>query len=291
MTRRLGPLLRGALAVAALAWTSAFGSGTALAQGLATVSGSTHEQTENPLGSPPGTRWRNGRERWFLSSRVDGGFFFLRPRVSVGYGRPHYSWTGLDVVPIVSTSAVGGYGGLRIERDFFTFRVGSLYQYSFNRSYLPRQESYDRRDIDLLVGERASYVLGDSELEFYVPFGAFRFRSETQAIYAGLIPDERRLYLDTMWVVIGPGVTLRQRVGFEYFLEFADVGFTPAAELVWLEERAETVLRVGFQARWLLADEFQLRTSVLPVVLSPDSLGRASGDVLEVALRWAWATE
>ncbi len=261
------------------------------AQGLATVSSTSREAVDNPIGSPPGSRWRVGKERWFVSSRVDGGFFFLRPRVSLGYGKPHYSWTGIDLVPIVSTSAIGGYGGFRLERDFFSLRTGALYQYSYNRSYLPEQASYDRRDIDLLDGPRASYLLGDSELEFYLPIGVFRFRSETQAIYAGLMPDDRRLYLDTMWVVIGPGLTFRQRIGFEYFFEFADIGLTPLAEIVWLEERSETVVRAGFQARWLLSDEFQLRTSALPVFLSPDTLGRASGDVLEIALRWAWATE
>jgi len=35
-----------------------------------------------------------------------------------------------------------------------------LYQYSFNRSYLPVAESYDRRDIDVLDGPRAQLALG-----------------------------------------------------------------------------------------------------------------------------------
>jgi hypothetical protein len=191
----------------------------------------------------------------------------------------------------VSTSALGGYVGGRIEGDFFELRTGMLYQYSFNRSYLPEAPSYDRRDIDVIEGPRAEYWLSDSELEVYVPLGRFRLRSQTQLVFAGGMPDDHYLYVDTLWVVAGPGLTIRAQLGLEWFVPGTNIGITPAAEVVWLDTRETTVVRAGAQVRWLLSDEFEVRTTILPVLYSIDQLGRASGDVLEVSLRWRWASK
>lgn len=259
----------------------------AAAQGYATGPG---DSSANPLGSTPGARWSRGPARWFLAGRVDVGFFFLRPRFSAGYGQPHHLWLGLDAAPIVSTSAVGGYFGGRIEDKFFEVRSGMLYQYSFNRSYLPAAPSYGRRDIDVLEGPRAQYWLWDSELELYYPIGKLRLRSQTQPVFAGGLPEDHYLYIDTLWVVAGPGLTLRQRLGVEFFWPGTNIGITPSAEMLWLQERDAFVVRVGAQVRWLLSDELEARTTILPVIYSPDQLGRTGGDVFEVALRWRWAT-
>jgi hypothetical protein len=261
----------------------------ASAQGSSTGPGDSADRT--PLGSVPGSRWSRGTNRWFIASRLDIGFFFLRPRLSAGFGKPHYSWVGVDATPILSTSAVGGYTGVRAEGKYFEARTGTLYQYSFNRSYLPAAPSYGRRDIDVLEGPRAQYWMWDSELELYLPLGAVRLRSQTQTVFAGGMPDDHYLYVDTLWVVAGPGMTVRQQIGIEFFLRGTNIGITPAAEFLWLDARNTSVVRVGAQLRWLLSDEFEVRTTILPVVYSLDHLGRASGDVLEIALRWRWASK
>lgn len=261
---------------------------TAFAQGFATSPGNS---PTNPLGSAPGSRWRNATDRWFIASRLDAGFFFLRPRLSAGYGKPHFRWMGIDTVPILSTSAVGGYLGARVEMGSFEVRSGALYQFSFNRSFLPEQETYGRRDIDILRDQRAQYWLWDSELEVYAPLGPVKVRYEAQPLLSGGFPEDTNLYLDSMWVVIGPGLTLRQRIGFEFFLRGTNIGLTPLAEVIWLDDRDVAVVRAGLQVRWLLSDELQVRTSILPVIKSPDTLGRTGGDVLEVSMRWLWATD
>lgn len=273
---------RALLVLALLFWPRA-----SWAQGLATMPGAGFQ---SPLGSPPGARWSTGRDRWFVSGRIDAGFLFLRPRVSAGYGRPHYDWIGLDLVPTVAFTAAGGYAGARMEGRFLQIRTGLLYQYSFNRSYLPAAPSYDLRDLDVLDGPRASYFLWDSEADLYFPLGSVRLRYQIQPVVADGIPEDHALYLDNLRVVAGPGITLRQRAGVEFFWPGTTIGISPEVEIVWLEARSSVVVRAGGTCRWLLSDEFEVRTAFLPVWSSPDQLGRASGDVLEFALRWRWAT-
>ena len=246
---------------------------------------------EHVLGSVASTRWRNAPQRWFAAGRVDLGFFFFRPRFSAGYGQPHYRWIGLDLVPLISPSAGGSYAGVRLEESWLELRTGLLYQYSFNRSLLEARESYDKRDIDLITAERAQYLLWDSEIELNVTLGKFSFLSETQPIYTGNLPDGRYVYLDSLAVVAASGWTLRQRVGLEWFLPNTYLGVAPMAEALWLDERSTVIVRAGVQLRLVLSEEVQVRTTLLPVVTSPDHLGRAGGDVLEISVRYLWATE
>lgn len=271
------------LLLLSLLWSSAAG-----AQGLATAPGAGFQ---SPLGSPPGARWSTGRDRWFVAGRIDGGFLFLRPRVSAGYGRPHYDWIGLDLVPTVAFTAAGGYAGVRVEGRFTQFRTGMLYQYSFNRSFLPIAATYDLHDLDVLEGPRAGYHQWDSEAEVYVPFARTRLRYQIQPVVMGDVPEDHYVYLDNLRVVAGPGLTLRQRVGMEFFWPGTSIGITPEVEVLWLDARNVFIIRAGAQIRWLLSDEFEVRTTFLPTFVGPDRLGRANSDVLEFALRWRWATE
>lgn len=265
-----------------------FSSGLAWGQGLETMPGAGFQ---SPLGSPPGARWSTGRDRWFVAGRVDGGFLFLRPRVSVGYGRPHFDWIGLDLVPTVQFSAAGGYAGANMEGRFLEIRSGVLYQYSFNRSFLPAAPSYDLQDLDTLDGPRASYFLWDSEFDLYFPIEPVRLRYQVQPVVAYGIPEDHYLYFDSLRVISGRGLTLRQRIGVEFFWPGTTIGIAPEVEVVWLHERSAAVFRAGGTIRWLLSDEFEVRTSFLPAFVSPDRLGRANSDVLEFALRWRWATD
>jgi len=46
--------------------------------------------------------WSKQSARWFVSSEIDTGFLYVRPRFSAGYGRPHDLWVGVDTNPIFS---------------------------------------------------------------------------------------------------------------------------------------------------------------------------------------------
>src|SRR5690606_30020735 len=74
-----------------------------------------------PVTSPPATGgteqavvgryWELGRPRPFLAATVDAGLIYLRPRFTAGYGRPHWSWIGVEADPNVGVGGLGYYSG------------------------------------------------------------------------------------------------------------------------------------------------------------------------------------
>lgn len=237
--------------------------------------------------------WGPKPKRWFIASRVDGGYAFFRPRVSVGYGTPHHVWGGFDVNPLVSTSSGGGYAGLRWDAQFFEVRSGVVYLQNFSRSVLPRREFYDGRDINTRIGPNAEYLAWDSEVELKMPVGPLRFVAEAQLFYLLNIPEGFNVFVDPLRVVMAPDFAIRQVYSLHFPLDSPEglvVG--PAVEPIWLPGRGEDawIWRAGLTARWPLYDDVELRADLLPVVSGPDNLGRAGSDFLEIMVRWYWAT-
>src|SRR5436190_10279915 len=68
--------------------------------------------------------WATLPPRQFVATTVDVGFVYLRPRLSLGYGRPFTEWIGVDANPIASQNGLGVYGGLRLEIPHLDLRFG-----------------------------------------------------------------------------------------------------------------------------------------------------------------------
>jgi len=253
-------------------------------------------EPESPLDHRPEAQWIPTWEpdppRWFFATRFDVGYPFIRQRLSLGYGRPHRHWVGLDLTPIIGGSDGGGYAGIRYDAGWLDVRTGALYLYSFNRSFLPPQAAYDRRDIDTRRGENAQFVTWDSEVTVEAPIGPLRFITETQSVYLRRAQEDQFVYVAALGVVAGRGVSLRQQLTLVYPFEpvaFFSIG--PSAEVVWIEARApELVFRAGAEMHWHLYRDLEVQSEIMPVVHSPDQLGFEAGQVLEVQLRWRWAT-
>ncbi len=238
--------------------------------------------------------WSTGPSRWFVSTKSDVGFAYLRPRLATGYGRPHYTWGGVEANPILSSTATGGYAGLHLEHPVAELRGGALYFYSFRRSFLPLQDSYDRRDVELIIdGQRANYVAWSAELELNIPIGFGEIHGESEGIRVARAPRERATYLESIPAVIHGRWAVRQQVGYSFPIR-AISGFSLGAvgEAIYIPERDNTLIwRGGAIVRWWLYDTLQLRVTFIPVISSPDRLGLQGGDFGEVGLRHYWASK
>ena len=241
--------------------------------------------------APAGNPWRQGRVRPFLSTRVDLGFVFLKPRVSLGYGRPHDVWVGLDVNPLISFEGVGAWGGLRGTLGWLDLRVGARYQYTFSRSFLAQKGLYNKDDIEDRAGPSSSYVSLEAELTLDFPLGPGSLSSELAITYITGVSEGFNVYEETLKVVAKPPWVWRGRLSYMLPLDrdkVFNVGLT--AELVGVPRRDLTTLRGGLLASVRLMRSLEARLTFMPVWHSEDDLGSAGSDLLLVGIRHRWAT-
>jgi hypothetical protein len=235
--------------------------------------------------------WERGDPRPFVSTTIDGGYLYLRPRLSLGYGIPFSSWVGLDVNPIVTSSGLGAYGGIRLQLPWFDLRVGARPFMAFQHNYLDPQASYSTVDLDTVTGRKSRYVTLEAELSGAIPAGPGGILFVLTASSVQGVPAGEFVYEETLRVITSPPAIYRARTGYAMRLGregAAKVGVV--GEVLELPDRHAQVWRAGVVASFAIDDHLEaLALLVLPVA-SPDSIGIAGGDFGELGLRYRWAT-
>ncbi len=230
-----------------------------------------------------------GPPRWFVASSVDLGYKYVRPRLNLGRGVPFGQWIGVDLNPLVSSFAVGGYGGIRIASPVVNLRSGAMYVVSFDRSFLPIRPSYDRHQSETRVDdESAKYWAFTTEMTLNIPVAGGNLNSETETLGVVGVPKDRYVFVDTLSVVAAGVWVLRQRLAYTYpAFGLPGLMVGGGGEVLVLPERDELVWRAGPLARWWLSETLGARFALMPVVASPDSLGLIGAE-FELGIRWLW---
>ena len=261
---------------------------------MATASiGHAQEVTEESFNEPRFDAWP---PCWFISTSTDLGVLYLRPRVSFGWGVPHTSWVGLDINPVLSTTAPGGYIGFRLHLDHFDFRIGSRASYSLKRSALIPKNSYTEDEVFIRPSERldprSAYVAGESEVTFDVPLGPGSIGGELAGTLIGFSPEDRFVFEERLRVVVDPPWVVKARLGYEipFSVKTVRVRLQPAGEILFAKSRDEPTVRAGVLLNFPLAPRLSIRANYLATVSSPDQLGFTGNNFGEVTLRWRWAT-
>ncbi len=249
--------------------------------------------------------WFLTRERGFISGAIDVGFLYLRPRFSLGYGKPNFHWVGIDANPIIAISNVGAYLGLRYARPFFDVRVGGRYVVNRGRSYLPQcvaadengepcagPDEYGTRAIYYRNESSASYLSLEAEVTLSLPLpNRDRIVSESSITYVDRVPEDQLLYEDRLRVILAPPWVWRQRIGYELRLGPRDamrIGFI--AEAIGVPKRELVVLRGGITLRINVSRTVQVRATWIPVLAGRDELGILGGDFGLLGMRYRFAT-
>ncbi len=237
--------------------------------------------------------WSEGAPRTFLATTLDVGWVYLRPRASLGYGKPFSSWIGIDANPLIIGTGLGAYGGLRLALPRFDLRVGPRYFASFNRNYLNPQQSYNRVDLDSTVGNPSRVITYEAEAEASLPAGPGDMVALGSVSYVTGVPNGQLVFEETLHVIVAPPLVWRARGG--YVLRFGSArqhSIGIVGEILDVPKRDDSrTIRVGPVVRIVLSRRVEVRGSFVPTVVSPDHIGLIGGDFTELGFRYRWATE
>jgi hypothetical protein len=235
--------------------------------------------------------WDRGNMRLFAATTIDLGYLYLRPRLTLGYGKPFVLWGGLDVNPIATSSGLGAYAGLRVQIPWFDLRAGARGFRAFEHHFLPPQDSYNTVDLQNVMGSNSLYVTLEAELSGAFPLGPGSVLLVLTASSVQGVPSGLYVYEETLRVITNPPAIYRARTGYALRLGSegnARVGVV--GEVLDLPGRSELLYRAGMVASFSIDDHLEaLGLLVFPVV-SRDSLGIAGGDFAELGIRYRWAT-
>jgi hypothetical protein len=291
---------RQAIAAACLA-LSLFSAAIAHA---AEPAGETFPDPETPLGLLPtptdalidpkmARSWGTLPARAFAATTVDFGVVYVRPRLSLGYGRPFTQWVGGDVNVLAQTSGLGAYGGLRLELPHLDWRVGPRLFRPFSRTYLPPQDSYDRIDLEREIDEPGVTLTWETELDLNFNLGPGRLLLRGSASYVTGVPDGHFVFEEALHIIVDPPLVWRARLAYVFsFGARGQHSIGPAVDFLDVPKRDDSkTLRVGPILRLALSRRVEVRGSFIVTVLSPDRLGLVGGDFTELGLRYRWASE
>jgi hypothetical protein len=237
--------------------------------------------------------WATLPPRAFVATTVDIGFVYLRPRLSLGYGRPFTQWIGFDANPIATQNGLGVYGGLRLELPFLDFRIGPRYFWSFNHTYLPPQSSYSRLDLESNSGSRSHTLTYEAELDLNFELGPGRLLLRGSASYVTGVPADYNAFEETLHIIVEPPLVWRARLGYAFtFGARKQHGIGAAVDLLDVPKRDDSLtIRVGPIVHMALSRRVDVRGSFIFTVVSPDRIGLAGGDFTELGIRYRWASE
>jgi hypothetical protein len=237
--------------------------------------------------------WSVAPNRPFVSTTIDMGYVYARPRVSVGYGKPFTRWVGVDGNPIATSTGLGLYGGLRGVLPYLDLRVGARQFWAFTHTYLPPQESYHRIDLETRGDGKARYLTLEAEFDAALPLGPGSVLLRGSASHVLGVPEGMSVFEETLHVIVKPPFVWRARIG--YALSFGprdqhSLGFV--ADLLDVPKRDDSrTIRVGPVLRFVLSRRVEVRGSFVATVVSPDRIGLVGGDFTELGVRYRWATE
>lgn len=236
--------------------------------------------------------WSMGRERPFFALTVDLGYLYLRPRISLGYGKPHAQWIGFDANPIFSGGGIGGYGGVRAALPFVDIRFGARGYYSFERSFLDAQDEFDRLALAVRTDEHSTYLTWESELTTTIAIGPGELNALASVSSIQGVPEGKYVYEETLHIIVKPPWVWRARAGYSLLFPIrgARSSIGVVLDTLYIPGRNQDVWRGGFVFRVAISQQLEVRGTFVATIENSDSIGILGGDFTELGLRWRWAT-
>ena len=244
-----------------------------------------------PMDRDPMAVWKRNAVQPFVGASVDLGFAYARPTLQLGWGRPHYQWTGAEGMAQGSQNFGAAYLGWRAALPWLEVRAGARFVRPFVHPAQPASDHHDLRDLETDRGTVATYTLYELEALPELRAGpGFVVGAFTAAAIRG-VPRGQHVFEESLRVVAAPPVILRARLGYVFDVKpLARARLGAAAEVLSVPGRDAVVVRAGVLAMWRLHEQVDVLAQLLPVVASPDRLGLLGADFNQLGIRYRWAT-
>ncbi len=233
----------------------------------------------------------SGRSRTFMSATFGLGIVNFQPRMQIGYGKPHYSWVGVEGGSTLSISSLRTYGGLRAKYPGIDFRIGARFESQFNQFFLPIQRKYLRVDIENESSDASRYLVAEAELNGAIPFPGGSLIAVLTGLAIAGVPENVHVWEQSLRTVVAAPWVWRARLGY-----LAHVGWNgsmkvgAAAEIIHSPLRSLVVVRAGPLVSVGLTHHLEVNGGLMIVAASRDDIGLPAADVAQLGLVYKWAT-
>jgi hypothetical protein len=233
--------------------------------------------------------WSRGEARPFASGRAIAGLGYARLAGNFGYGKPHWTWAGVEfggfVSPFYATIDAGVHASLVVAE----LSVAMRRTFSFAHVSVPSAESISSSALGA-DGPKARTTTVDIYLWGILPWRRYLLAWETVFERPLGEPDDTLWFEEYQRVMMsnqGLGavkLTPTVRLGTSLYLG-------PMAEFLFLFGRPDSsVLRLGPSVYWSVSDHFEFITYATLPVLTPDRLSLFDRTYAAIGLRYRFAT-
>src|SRR5690606_17216614 len=137
-----------------------------------------------------------------------------RARFTAGYGRPYWSWIGVETAPLSGLGGIGYYTGLAATLPWLTLRAGSRYFYPYSRTLLAPSDHYEATDLQRVSGPAGDYVAYEAEATVTAPLSHGSVFGVLTGMRTELVPEGYYLYEESLKVIMAPPYAWRARLGY-----------------------------------------------------------------------------
>jgi hypothetical protein len=240
---------------------------------------------------PENGYWSVGEPRWFLASKSDLGFFYVRPHVAFGYGLPHWFWAGIDVNAMSTIEFGQFYGGVRASSPLLDLTFGMRDSFAYKRPFLAPHASFNYDDVTYAPGPKARYWAWEAEAVAVVPLPYSGILIDYVAVETLDVPGDRYVYDESYRAIVGkPFFQVLRIAPVARILPEGALKLGVLTEFLFSTGREKGVFRMGPVAALQLTDHLEALATLSMAVSSPDSMGLPLGAYGLAGLRYRWAT-
>jgi hypothetical protein len=213
--------------------------------------------------------WSEGRTRVFAAFSGQLGSV-ARSDVTFGYGKPNWTWIGVEVDGQSSVDMAMTRMRARLALVVADLAVGWSRVWSYRHTTLPRQTSY--RALSEPQRDDASYLAMQLWLYGFIPAPHGYIDWQLDALHVYGVDDGEAVYEEQLRIVVFPPWAVAGRLGYAYQFAAKRAAIGVLAEVLWPGQRDDYIARIGPTFVWAFSPRFDVNLNVTTVVHSPDDL-------------------